>query len=645
MVPERAYLKVFLVFSLGVFLVVGLACGTSEPVEKIVQQTVLVEKPVEKIVQQTVLVEKPVEKIVQQTVVVEKQVEKVVEKPVEKVVERVVQQTVVVVQTATPVPTAPPAKPVFKGQLVVQNVDTSAPKFLNEVALHYQMHYYGVTETLMRTPYSAPPNLARDPAGEGIAESWKVSADGSEVTFGIRKGVTFHKGLGEVTAKDIAFNFDNCWQTGSTCSIKASLLAWVDSWKIVDDRTFTIKIKDSKLAPTWFANLGNTSFQSLEIFSKKQYDEKGKDISINSESGTGPFEVVEWVQGDHILLKPVESHWRKVASVASVKVVQMIESSVRIAAFKTGELHIANVPLKFLSTTKAAVSGSRTQNIGVPNNQTFIFAGNYWAKKDNNTGADVYRKRPGFKPDAAHPWLGDPDNAASMENARKVREAMKIAIDRQEIIDTIHSGIGQPLYSSINSFPGDPNWKPEWRIPFDVTRAKQLLADAGYPKGFSFTTHVAPDREWEPEVGVAVAQYWRQIGLNVTVDKTTYIVSRPLLVSREKDIPWMIHTGTAALPDAWNTPNYQPTAGFNYGVELPNEVFEAGDKNRDITSTTYDQRVKINQDFQDYLTKWSLTAPVTTLPSVYLVRPEIATWLPYMAETPEFNSPETVVFK
>ena len=615
------------------------ACGSETvkevPVEKtvVVRETVVVEKPVER----TVIVEKPVER----TVIVEKPVEKTVVVVVEKAVER----TVVVVQTATPSPTPVPARPEFKGNLVVQNVDTSAPKFLNEVALHYQMHYYGVMDTLMRSPYSAPPDLYREPAGEGITQAWAISSDGGEVKFGIRRGVKFHKNLGELTAKDVGFNFDNCWKEGSTCSIKAALLAWVDSWQVVDDYTFVIKVKNKQLVPTWFAMLGNTSFQSIELFSKKLYDEKGRDVAINTESGTGPFEVVEWVQGDHVLLKPVDSNWRKVASVASVKVLQIIEPSVRIAAFKTGELHIANVPLKFLASTKSAVAGSRTQRIGVPNNQTFIYAGNYWANKDNNTGADVYRKRPGFKPDANHPWIGDPDNTTSMENARKVREAMTIAIDRQEIIDTIHSGIGQPLYDSINAFPGDPNWKPEWRIAFDTARAKQLLADAGYPKGFSFTTHVAPDREWEPEVGVAVAQYWRQIGLNVTVDKTTYIVSRPLLVSREKNIPWMIHTGTAALPDAWQTANYQPTAGFNYGLELPNAVFEAGDQNKDITKTTYEQRVKINQEFQDYLTKWFLTSPITTLPSVYLVRPEIAKWEPYMAETPEFNSPETVVFK
>lgn len=627
------------VLAIAGVIATAMACSADEPAATPVEKTVLVP--------QTVIVEKPVQQtvVVPQTVVVEKPVQQTVVVPQTVVVEKPVPQTVVVIQTATPTATVAPVKPVFRGNLVVQNVDTSAPKFLNEVALHYQMHYYGVTDTLMRSPYSAPPDLYREPANEGIAQSWSIATDGSEITFGIRKGVQFHRGLGELTAQDVAFNFDNCWKEGSTCSIKAALLGWVESWRVIDNNTFAIKIKDKKLAPTWFAMLGNTSFQSIEMFSKKNYEEKGRDAAINIETGTGPFEVVEWVQGDHILLKPVESHWRKVPSVASVRIVQMIEPSVRIAALRTGELHVANVPLKFLASTKAAIAGSRTQRIGVPNNQTFIFGGNYWASKDNNTGADVYRKRPGFKPDASHPWIGDPADAAQMEKARKVREAMTIAIDRQEIIDTIQSGTGQPLYTSINSFPGDPNWKPEWRIGFDVARAKKLLAEAGFPNGFSFTTHVAPDREWEPEVGAAVAQYWRGIGITVTVDRTTYIVSRPLLVSREKDIPWMIHTGTAALPDAWNTPNYQPNAGFNYGVELPNAVFEAGDKNRDVTTTTYEQRVKTNQDLQDYLRLWFLTAPVTTLPSVYVVRPEVGKWEPAMAETPEFNSPETAVFK
>ena len=46
---------------------------------------------------------------------------------------------------------------------------------------------------------------------------------------------------------------------------------------------------------------------------------------------------------------------------------------------------------------------------------------------------------------------------------------------------------------------------------------------------------------------------------------------------------------------------------------------------------------------QDYFSKWWLTAPISQLPNTYVIRPEVAEWNPYMAETPEFNSPETII--
>jgi len=608
-------LKFWAVGVLSAGLALAVACGgDTEVVEKIV------EVPVEKIVIKEVPVE--VEKIVTQ--VVEKEVIKEV------------------------------ARGDFYGEVVVTNVDTPAAKFNNRVSGSNLIHYNGVAETLMRPAHSPPPNYNREPGGAGVASSWTIAADSSKITFEIREGVMFHDGWGELTAQDVLWNFEECFvdvEGGAPCFSRAALNLFADSFEAPDDRTFIINLKDNTLIPEWWDGvMGPTAYQAIHLWSKKRFDDLGYDVAVNEAIATGPFKVVEWKSDSHITLEPAFAHhWRRTPNIARLTNREIQEASVMIAALKTGEVDIGRVPLKFIGSTLKAIPGARTQALGVPNLQTFIFGGNYWADTDPATGATedangAINARKGFQPDADHPWIGDPDDPARMESARKVREAMSIAIDRATIVDKIQSGIGFPYYTNMNSVPGDAAWKDEWRIPYDPERAKQLLADAGYSDGFSFTTHVAPDREWEPAVGLAVAQYWREIGLDVKVDSTTYLTSRPKLVERSKDNPWMIHTGTGQTLDAAGIFHccMKPTGGFSFGIELPDDMWKLAAKNNDITSTTPEERIANNQIIQDFMSSNWLTAPIAGLPNTAVVRPEIAEWTPYMAQTPLFNSPETI---
>ncbi len=620
------------------------ACGGDQTpaVERIVE-TVIVEKPVTRVekVVETVIVEK---QVAGETVKVVETV--VVEKPVTRV-EKVV-QTVVVTTEKVVEKTAPGE---FFGEVVANNTDTPAGKFSNQVPLHYLMHYYGFTEPLMRANHSPPPNYSRVPSGNGIAESWVIAPDGSQITFKIREGVEFHEGWGPLTAHDVGFNFDECWREGITCASRAGAEQFVDSWEVIDDRTFVVNVKESGLIPEWWDGVfGNTAYQAIQMFSKKLFDDLGYDQAVDVPIGTGPFGIVEWVADSHIILEPAfDRHWRRTPQIARVTVREIQEPSVLIAAMRTGEVDIGKVPLKFINSTLRDIDGARTQGLGVPNNQTFIFAGNYWSSTEPGSGATEDNHGPigartGFLPDSDHPWIGDPSDPASMERARKVREALSIVIDRATIVDKIQSGIGRPYYSNMNSHPGDDAWQESWKIPYDPERAKQLLEEAGYGNGFKFTTHVAPDREWEPEVGAAVAQYWRELGLDVQVDNTTYITARPQLVERKKDNPWMIHTGTGQTLDGAGifACCFKPTGGFNFGIEVPDEIWQMAEMNNDIVNTTREERIARNIEIQNFFSNNWLTAPIAQLPNTYVVRPEIAEWTPYMAQTPEFNSPETI---
>jgi hypothetical protein len=158
--------------------------------------------------------------------------------------------------------------------------------------------------------------------------------------------------------------------------------------------------------------------------------------------------------------------------------------------------------------------------------------------------------------------------------------------------------------------------------------------------------HVAPGKEWDEEVGGAVAQFWRDLGCEVKVDATDYGAARPRLVNRQKEIPWMIQAGTNSNPDAFGAASvFRPSGGFNYGIEVPNAISEIAEANLDSGATTYDQRVKNNAEWWAYLNEWNLVASVSTLPTSVVLRPEITSYTPYMNDGPEFVAPETVVMK
>jgi ABC-type transport system substrate-binding protein len=539
----------------------------------------------------------------------------------------------------------------FTGNLKLGEILIDPPVFLPSkqgTGNSQLLGFWGFFEPMMYAAQSAPPdlNVDIDTYNKGIVESWTVAADTSTVTMKIRKGIEFHHGWGEVDAEDVAWSMTNATEDGSINQRAQGVQQFATKFEATDDNTVVMTVKDNKLDPLWYHILSNTTLGTLWVTSKDHFDKEGEETATTTAVGTGPFEVTEWVTDDHIKAVPVANHYRKTASVASFEVLLMPEPATRIAALKTGQINVARVPLKLIAGTVDDIDGATSRSVGPAINQVVMFAGNYWAKVDRNDGSDIDGKRPGFKPDSEHPWIGDPSKASSMDNANKVRAALRMAIDRDLIVEEVQSGIGRPLTNVINAFPGDPHWRDEFAVTYDVAKAKSLLSEAGYPDCFSFTMHVAPGKEWDVEVGGAVAQFWRDLGCEVNVDATDYGAARPRLVNRQKEIPWMIQAGTNSNPDAFGAASvFRPSGGFNYGIEVPNAVSEIAEANLDSGATTYDQRVKNNADWWSYLNENNLVASVSTLPTSVVLRPEITSYTPYMNDGPEFVAPETVVMK
>jgi len=500
---------------------------------------------------------------------------------------------------------------------------------------------YGVFDSLLRVDYRELPEWG--PLGsEGIATAWEVTSDFSKITFTIRSGVKFHNGWGEVTPEDVAFSFNDSLSEGSLYTRAAPMGVWMDRWEAIDSDTVILHLKSFSF--NWATKLSNGGDTTTPIVSKKAFDELGSDEFNITDMGTGPFTVRSWDVDNEIIVDRFADYYREDgrALVASVRYITMPEASVQVAALRTGELDIATGSSSGLDPAliKTAVqsTGGEIVGLGIPGGAQINFGGNYWGTTYFDTG-DQVGVRAGFKPDKDHPWIGDPSGEGnSMESARLVRKAMALAIDRQLLVDTVMDGLGSPAYTVIGSVPGDAVWKDAWDISYDPEQAKQLLAQAGYPDGFSFKYWQGIDTT--AYMAEPIVQMWGAIGLDAIIDTTTYDATRPTMVDRSIEVPFMHGGGKGKGFDQAFGGNFVPTLGVGDGVEVPDDIAVLHWNN--LSELDKVKRVENTVALQDWLSEWVITIPTTyDLGAMYIVNKGVS-WSPNQADFSFFNSPETI---
>ena len=501
---------------------------------------------------------------------------------------------------------------------------------------------WGFYDFLLQADHSNP--LVFGEVGtSGIATAWNVADDLSEILFTIRSDAWFHCDVGgTVGPEDIVHSFMESMSEGTRSTRGPGIRRWAPEWEVVDDSTVRAKLLPGMLQPTWKLALANNGAGSIPIVSKTLFDQ-GDDADISTPCGSGPFKIDEWVSREKVVASPVRGNWRaQPEMIDELRIVEIARTNVKIAALKNVEVHMANIPLKFIDAAEADIEGSWTQATGKYQPQIVYFGGNFWARRAYNfeDEEDIF-PREGLKADKDHPWIGHPDDPESMENARKVRWAMSMSIDRDALNREVFHGYGQITYTYTDILPGDPLYNNSWTVQYDVERARQLLAEAGYPDGFDLDMWVSPDNTAavKPEIFEAIAQMWQNIGINASIEKTVYASRRPTLVARSIDIPFAHHTFWLT-PDEPKGGTIVPTGGFNHGIELPEEIGKIRYDN--ISEQDLQARIDNNLRLQDYLSHWQLMLPTVTLQPHWIVRPEVESWDLYQQAWAVFNSPERV---
>ena len=327
----------------------------------------------------------------------------------------------------------------------------------------------------------------------GAAEKWEMSPDGMSWTFSIRKGITFHDGT-DLTAEDAKWSLEMVTKPDSIAAFAARLRTAIKEVEVVDPYKLVIRTNKPDL---WLAqDLSMASGYEGAILPKKYFEQVGADGFAAKAVGSGPYKWVKGLAGSYIQLEAVDQHWAEgVPKYKRLTYSVIPEENTRIAMVQTGEAEI--------------ISASRER---VPDLQARGF--NVFVKERGSVMGCYFHQQ----------WEGHP------VGDRRVRQALNLAINREEIVKFIFAGQAKlmamyPIGSFAVAAGADPELQP---YPYDPAKAKQLLAEAGYPNGFE-TTIYSYAREDVPEMTrlvEAIAGYMAQIGVKLNIFSTEYPVAR-----------------------------------------------------------------------------------------------------------------------
>ena len=302
-----------------------------------------------------------------------------------------------------------------------------------------------------------------------LAESWTVSPDGRSYDFKLREGLKFHNG-DPFTADDVKFSFHRA---------KGS--------KALQDRVREVTVVSPSRVrftlhepwPDFMSFYGTIVSGAGWIVPRKYVEQVGNDGFKKHPIGLGPYKFVSHTPGIELVMEANEHYWRKMPSVKRLVFKSVPESTTRLAMLKRGEVDVA-----YLLEVPQAQEVKRDPNLRL------AFSG----------GIATFYLDFLEQWDPKSPWAD-----------RRVRLAANYAIDRQALSDAETLGASKPAGNHVPrtfefALPLDP-------YPYDPAKARQLLAEAGYPNGFEAgELHQLPPYF---SLGEAIVNYFQAVGIRI----------------------------------------------------------------------------------------------------------------------------------
>jgi peptide/nickel transport system substrate-binding protein len=331
------------------------------------------------------------------------------------------------------------------------------------------------------------------------------------------------------------------------------------------------------------------------------------------------------VRGDRIVYEAVENHWRATPHWKRLVFNKVPESATRMAMLRAGSADVIEIGGEYVDELKKV----NVRTLLMPNvSWVYIILGGQWPTKNTY--------------DPKVPWA-QPD----AEKARKVRLALNLAVDKQAIMQRVMGGLGTVLGSWL-AYPADP-WASEALkkpFPYDPTKAKQLLTEAGYPNGFDLTMNLTawPGRGYLPDVGEAVATYWEKIGIRVKRRPVDRAVFSADFRARAYSGVTLAYASPLVAPEMWEVlyRGAYTKAALNLFVEHP-KIDEYID--RLAVQPNYQERVRIMRDeMGPFLYEYIPGVAIGAAHAIAGVGPKVGEW-PLIAGHMGFHNWEYVTRK
>lgn len=387
-----------------------------------------------------------------------------------------------------------------------------------------------------------------------LATDWTISDDGLHYTFNIRQGVKFHNG-DELKASDVVFSI----LRASECPDRENPTMYIDkdTVKATDDYTVEFSMTSPLAIQVFYMSL-------ISIVNEKFVTEHDMTTEM---CGTGPYMLDSINMNVEANLVAFPDYWQGEASIKNAKLKCYTDGSTAVSAFQSGDLDFM-----FCTQPSAYAPLADTGNY----NTALVFASHVSA---------IYMN----------------ENVAPLDN-KLVRQALSHTVDRETMISIAYEGLAEPAYMMAPSTTFGVGDLAYDAYPYDLEKAKSLLAEAGYPNGFDMDMLIISGSFFEK-----YAQVWQQdlakIGVNLSLVASDNVPADTAALNYSLSV-----MGVQYSPDfAYSTGKYYLT-GTNPAAYSNAKVDEL--LNTANTSTDQDERLKLYQEAIEIIIDDAVYIPV-----------------------------------
>ena len=316
-----------------------------------------------------------------------------------------------------------------------------------------------------------------------LAEKYTVSSDGLVYTFNLKKGVKWQKGFGELTAEDVKFSVERVMDPATKAPMRSILTDVIQ--KIETPNNYTIRFLLKKPDPAFLAKLA--PWRTGAIVCKKAVEKYGGDYGQKVEAiiGCGPFEVIAWTPKQRITLKRFDQYHGSKPKVDRIEMLIIEDEAIGLLSLQKGELDMC-----YIRVPESLTNVRNDPNLVV-----------YKGPSATTKGFVAFNTE--------HPILKD----------IRVRRAMVHGLDRDLIAETVGGEMGVKACGFLEpaSYWGALGCDQLPKYPFDREKAKQLLTEAGYPKGFKIK-YVEINLPSHQELAPVLQSYWKDLGIETEIE-------------------------------------------------------------------------------------------------------------------------------